>query len=599
MGEPSPVVPPSAQASADRLDSWKEIAAYLNRDVTTVQRWEKREGMPVHRHLHDKRGSVYALGSELDAWRQNRRSRLDEEEEDDLNAEAAVHEDLDGKPKPASPVHNWFLLAAVVLIALVGVAYIAIRNRVREAARPKIASIAVLPLKNLSGDATQEYLADGMTEELIGRLSAIRGLRVISRTSAMHFKDPHLSAPEIAKTLHVDALVEGSVIREGRRVRVHAQLIRAASDEHFWSETYDRDLQDALALESEVAQAIARKVEVTVTGEERGRLVAAARQVSPDVYESYLKGKFAFGKGNSRTEIEKSIVYLEDTINRDPTFAPAYVGLANAYLELSSVFIGAPPEDARAKAMSAARKALELDPALAEAHIMLAGLYQIEFDWAEAETEYRRALELTPGTAAAQMGYAGWLLSQGRIEESLTWAQRAREYDPLAVSGGEIGWILFFGRRYDEAIREYRSALAVDPDDTRVLEVLGIALMAKGQPEEAIAPLETVISVTHGSPAACGLLIRAFAHAGRRNDALRLLRELKGRRRAGYVPAAAFVDSYLGLGDTDQAFDWFELAYREQSFSLQFLKVSPFLDPIRSDPRLADLVHRVGLDKEY
>src|SRR5713101_7552749 len=215
---------------------------------------------------------------------------------------------------------RWLVLAAVAVLALLTLAYVTIRRRAKDAAHSKINSLAVLPLKNLSGDPRQEYLADGMTEELIGRLAGIHDLRVVSRTSVMRFKDAQLSIPEIARTLNVDAVVEGSVIREGSRIRVHAQLIRAATDEHFWSETYDRDLRDVLALQSDVAQSIARKVEVTVTGEEHQRLTAA-RPVSPEVYESYLKGRFA--KSNNRAEIEESIAYFEEAIRKDATFAPA------------------------------------------------------------------------------------------------------------------------------------------------------------------------------------------------------------------------------------------------------------------------------------
>jgi TolB-like protein len=314
MGEPSPgTLPPSMRPPEDRLDSWKEIAAYLNRDVTTVQRWEKREGMPVHRHQHDRIGSVYAFGSELDAWVQSRRLRLEEvekEEQKQRNPETPADAEGDHGPRGIPRVGRWLVLGGVLVLALLAVTYLMTRGHAGGATRPKITSLAVLPLKNLSGDATQEYLADGMTEALIGRLSNIHDLRVISRTSAMHFKDTQLSVPEIAKTLRVDAIVEGSVIREGSRIRVTAQLIRGASDEHLWSETYDRDLKDALALESEVAQSIARKVQVTVTGEERERLTAV-RSVSPEVYESCLKGVFALNKSGSRVGVEESIGYFE------------------------------------------------------------------------------------------------------------------------------------------------------------------------------------------------------------------------------------------------------------------------------------------------
>ncbi len=592
MGEPSTGTPPSERPPEDRLDSWKEIAAYLSRDVTTVQRWEKREGMPVHRHLHDRMGSVYAFSPELDAWLRNRRLRL-EKEEKERGAETPVDAQVGQGPRGSPRARRWLVLGGVAVLALLAVTYVMTRSRAGDATRPKIKSLAVLPLKNLSGDPTQEYLADGMTEALIGRLSMIRGFRVISRTSVMRFKDTQLSVPEIARTLQVDAIVEGSVIREGSRIRVHAQLIRGGTDEHFWSEAYDRELRDVLALQSDVAQSIAAKVEVTVTGEERARLVAA-RHVSPEVYESYLKGRFA--KSNSRADIEESIGYFEEAIKRDPTFAPAYVGLANAHTGLGTVFVGAPPEEERAKVVSAARKALELDPQLAEAHALLADVYQKRWQWSDAEAEYKRALELNPSDAAAHLGLANWLMCQGRTEEALAWAQRGRELDPLGVSGVSIGWILFHARRYDEAIHELRSVLAVRPDDASALWFLGFALIANRQPEEAIPVLEKVVSVSDRSPGSVELLATAYAHAGRRTEALRLIDELKRRRQTSFVPAGAFINPYLGLGDYDQAFVWFERAYQEKSNILQFLKVHPFFDVVRDDPRFKDLLHHVGLD---
>jgi TolB-like protein/Tfp pilus assembly protein PilF len=577
------------------LDSWKEIAAYLSRDVTTVQRWEKREGMPVHRHQHDRMGSVYAFISELDAWVQSRRLRLEEDEkEHERRAETPVAAEGDHRPIRTPRARRWLVVGGVVVLALLAVTYVMTRSRGRNATRPKITSLAVLPLKNLSGDSTQEYFADGMTESVIGRLSMIRGLRVISRTSVMQLKDTHMSAPEIAKKLQVDALVEGSVIRQGGRVRVHAQLIRGATDEHFWSETYDRELGDALVLESEVAQAIAQRVQVTVTGQERARL-AAVPPVAPEVYESYLKG--AFGKSNNRNEIETSFGYFEEAIRKDPTFAPAYVGLAFAYDDLGTVLVGAPPEEVRSKAISAARKALELDPDLADAHALLGDMHQLQWHWAEAQAEYKRALELNPNDAAAHLGLADWLLCQGRTEEALVWSRRARELDPLGVTGLSNGWILFNARRYDEAIGELRSVLAVHSDYATAHWFLGYALIAVGQSDEAITALDKAVSLSGGSPAVIGTLVSAYAQSGRRTEALRLVDELKRRQRRNYVPAEAFVDAYLGLGERDQAFAWLDRAYREHSGILQILKVHPFFDPVRNDPRFVDLVHRVGLDQ--
>jgi TolB-like protein len=593
MGDPSEDTPASEKTAESRLDSWKEIAAYLGRDVTTAQRWEKRESMPVHRHVHDKRGSVYALAPELDAWLKSRRQNLGDDpgepEQGDKNKEQ----------KPEAPgtarTRGWIALAGIAVLGLLAAFYLISRGRSGSPVQPKIGSLAVLPLKNLSADPTQEYLGDGMTDALIDRLARMHNVRVISRTSVMQFKNPRISVPEIARLLHVDALVEGSVMRQGNRIRVTAQLIRGATDEHFWSETYDRELRDVFAVQSELAQAIAEKIQVTVTGAEHARLTAA-RPVAPEVYENYLKGRFAYDQKRGRSGMEESVAYFEQAIKTDPTFAPAYVGLAAASSWLGTVFIGAPPQDTRPKVIIAARKALELDPDIAEAHVLVANVLQQQWHWADAEAEYRRALEVSPNDADAHAGLALWLLCRGRTDEALAWAQRGRELDPLAVSGESIAWILFQSHRYDQAIRELRSVLAVRPEDSYALLTLGFTLVANNQPGDGIPVLEKAIAVTHGSPASTGVLIRAYAHAGRRPDALRLLAELHQRQKVGYVPSGAFVNAYLGLGETDQAFAWLERAFEEQSNILQFLKVHPYFDPIRGDPRFADLLRRTGLD---
>jgi TolB-like protein/Tfp pilus assembly protein PilF len=592
MGEPTYDIPPVGKPVEKRLDSWKEIASYLNRDVTTVQRWEKREGMPVHRHLHDKRGSVYALTKELDVWIQSRRLRVDEAEERP-EAEMPAAAPSDDGVLDARRTRLWFVLAAVVCLCVVAAGWLVVRHRATPKVEPKIRSIAVLPLRNLSGDPAQEYLADGITEALIGRLAGIHDLGVTSHTSVMRFKNPQISVPEIARTLGVDAVVEGSVTREGDRIRVTAQLIRASTDEHFWSETYDREIRDTLSMESELAQAIAEKVEVTVTGEEHQRLTSV-RPVAPEVYESYLKGRFVLEQQN-KAQVEQSIPYFEDAIKRDATFAPAYLGLAEAYTNLGTVLAGISPASTRPRVMSFARKALSLDPDLVEAHVMLANVLQEEWHWTEAEAEYRRALELNPNNAQAHSWFALWLLCQGRTDEAVASIKRARSLDPVGVTGNTVAWILFQSHRYEEAIRESTSALALQPDSVTTLSGLGFSLIANNRPADAIPVLEKALSLSPGSPAATGVLIRAYAHAGRRSDAMRLLAELKQRRKAGYIPAGAFVNAYLGLGDNEQAFYWLEQAYKEQSNILQFLKVHPYFDPIRSDPRFADLVRRVGL----
>src|SRR5271168_702175 len=515
--------------------------------------------------------------------------------EEELRPERPADVAVGIRPTGASRARLWLVLCGVAGLALIAISYVMLRGHTGHTSQTKIRSLAVLPLSNLSGDSTQEYLADEMTEELCGRLARIHDLRVISRTSAMRFKGTKLSVPEIARTLGVDALVEGSVIRQGNRIRVHAQLIRASTDEHLWADEYDGELGDVLTLESEVAQSIARTVEVKVTGEERARLVMA-HHVSPEVYESYLKAENEFSKSSSQTELEQSIAYFEETIGKDANFAPAYVGLAKAYERLGSVPVGAPPKETHPNMMSAARKAIELDPDLAEPHVLLAEVYQKQWQWTDAEAEFKRALELNSNDAGAYVGYAKWLMCQGRMDEALAWAQRARDLDPVGAAGDLLGfpgitrgWILFHARRYDEAISELRSD---NPDHW----YLGLALIANGQPDEAIPVLEKALGPDR-NPAMMGVLVRAYAHAGRRKEALRLLDELKRRQRTGYVAAAPFVNAYLGLGDNEQALAWLERAYQEQSNILQLIKVHPFFDPLRGDPRFVDLVHRVGLDQ--
>jgi tetratricopeptide (TPR) repeat protein len=370
-------------------------------------------------------------------------------------------------------------------------------------------------------------------------------------------------------------------------------LIRAATDEHLWSESYDRELGDVLALQSDVAESIVRKIDVSVSGQERSRVVSG-RHVAPEVYESYLRGQFALNKG-TRPDLEESIHFFEEAINTDPKFAPAYVGLANAYDSLGLVFVGAPPLETRAKVIEEAKKALELDPQLADAHALLADAYRKQWKWTESAAEYKRALELSPNNADAYAGFADWLLCQGRVAEAVDWAERARELDPL-VPATNLAWILFQARRYDDAARELHATLAITPDDPTALWFLGFVLVANGKPGDAIPVLEKAVSVSHGSPGAKGVLVRAYASAGRRKDALRLLDELRRQRRTEYVPAGALVQAYMGIGDKEQTLAYLEQAYKEQSNLLQWIKTEPTFDPLRGDPRFTDLIHRVGLN---
>src|SRR5258705_513992 len=391
-----------------RLEAWKQIASYLGRDVTPARGWETREGLPVHRPHHSKLGSVYAYTWELDTWRNERVSGALPPASDSDSVPATTW--LAGRSIKAIVLGGLTIGLLVILAA--GFAWFVRARTTSTASRSaRIRALAVLPLENFSGNPEQDYLSDGMTEALISRLSAIHDLRVISRTSVMRFKGTRKPLPAIGKELNVDALIEGSVMRSGDKIRISVQLIRADTDEHLWSGTYDRELQDVLTLQNEMTYGIARHIEVAVNGAQTVS-TSAPRSVAPDVYEAYLKGRFALHK-SGRAGLEEALQHFEAAVDTDGTFAPAYAGLAATYSALGLVFYGEPPGETRPKVLVAARKALELDPELAEARALLANALQKNWQWAEAEAEYRRAIDLNPSDAAAHSGVADWRLLQG------------------------------------------------------------------------------------------------------------------------------------------------------------------------------------------
>jgi TolB-like protein/tetratricopeptide (TPR) repeat protein len=387
-----------------------------------------------------------------------------------------------------------------------------------------------LPLIDISNGQDQIYFADGMTEALIARLSATRDLRVIAHTSVMQLADRRMSAKQIAKALSVDAVIEGSVLRDGDRVRISVRLVRGDTQEAIWSGTYDRGLRDVLTLQSDVADAILREVQATVAppGHARpGRVT-----VAPDAYESYLKARFLLRKRNrSPRDVTESIRLFEQTIGRDATFGQAYAGLAAAHQASGSTTTGVVPvAETIPRAAAAARRALELDPRIAEAHTILAATEEQEWHWADAEARYRDALETDPNDAAAHLGLGALLIQRGRTEEGLGLARRGRELDPLSPGTTvQVGWLLYHARRYDDAIRELRVALDADPDDVHALWFLGFALLEAGRHDEAIRTIERVAAMWDRNPAALGILVRAHGRAGRHAEAARILAELTRR----------------------------------------------------------------------
>jgi tetratricopeptide (TPR) repeat protein len=433
-----------------------------------------------------------------------------------------------------------------------------------------------------------------MTEALITNLSKIRALKVISKTSAMRYKGSDMPLPEIARELNVDAVVEGSVLRAGSQVRITAQLIHAATDQHLWAENYQRDLRDILALQSEVARAIAREIEVAVTAEETGRL-AGARPIDPEVYELYLRGRYLCGKWTWE-EMNRGIQYLQQALDIDPGYAPAHAELASCYAD-ACFFEYLPPLEVYPKAKAAATRAVEIDDRLAEAHTSIGSVnYQLEWSFLEAEQAFKRAIELNPNDSRTLVYYAWMLGETGRFEEAMVPARRSQELDPLSVSANvAVAEIFYLSRNYDEAIKEYSKNLDLSPNDPGVYYFLAWPYEQKGMFEKAIALLERAVRLSEGAPVHVAALGHAYAVAGQRGEALKLLDQLQDP--AAPMPASPFHIAlvHVGLGDSDSAFQWLEKAYQERALQLIYLKVGPKFDRLRADPRFTDLLRRLNL----
>ena len=452
----------------------------------------------------------------------------------------------------------------------------------------------MLPLDNLSRDPEQDYFADGMTDALIDQLSKISALRVISRTSVMLYKATKKRLPEIARELNVDAVVEGTVLRSGDRVRITAQLIHAATDKHLWGQSYERDLRDALVLQSDVARAIAEEIRVKVPRREQARL-ASVHASNPEAYLAYMKGRFYW---NKRTEegVRKGIEYFEEAIQKDPGYALAYDGLADSWLPQAWYGYLA-PQEVFPRAKAAVTKALELDDSLAEAHTTLAfiNLYY-DRNFAGAEREFQRAIELNANYANAHHWYADYLSLIGRHSQAIAESERARALDPLSsIINCWFGWRYYFAGQYDKAIEQYRNTLEMDPDFVPGRWVLGQAYEQKGMLREAIAELESAVNLSGGSPVFRASLAHAYAVSGRRTQALKLVDDLNELRKQRYVSSYDMALAVSGLADKHQTLAWLQRAVEERSPRALFLKVEPRLSALRSDPGFQDLVRRLGL----
>jgi TolB-like protein/DNA-binding winged helix-turn-helix (wHTH) protein/Flp pilus assembly protein TadD len=484
------------------------------------------------------------------------------------------------------------ILALVVVLGLAILSVSLVRSRGH---RPTaIRSLAVLPLENLSGDAAQNYFSDGMTDELITDLAQIRALRVISRTSVMVYKGAHKSLPQIARELNVDAVVEGTVLRAGDQVRITAQLIDASTDKHIWSQSYEGELRDTLALQDRVARAIAEQIQINLTPREQAALKKAT-VVNPQAYESYLKGRYFWSK-RTAGGLKVAIAYFNQAIEEDPNYAQAYSGLADTYALLGDwQYAAMTPKEAYPKAKAAALKAVKLDNALGEAHNSLAFLLD-GFDWDldSGGKEFRRAIELNPGYATAHHWYAGHLALLGQYDEAIAEMKKAESVDPLSlIINADLAELLVLAHSYDEAIGQSRKTIEMDPNFALAHNQLAEAYLQKHMFDQAIAELQKAVQLSGGSSMCIANLARAYTLSGRRSEAMRLLNDLKSSSTARNSHASEVAAVYASLGDKDEAMNWLEKGYAER-FNPGVL-IRPAFDPLRSDPRFQHLMQRVGL----
>jgi TolB-like protein/Flp pilus assembly protein TadD len=608
--EPRPPVqsrPADDRPASDRLDSWKEIAAYLRKEVRTVQRWEKSSDLPVRRLAHAKVGTVFAYKSDLDAWWRDSQTKLENEENktdtDSSNSSVAVlappaersSNASVGKP-PDGPSDDGFrrnLLRTLVVVLAIAAPLGLFWHRMSEknaTGRPKVV-LAVRPFKNMSGNPDQDFLADGLTEEMITRLGQLHPDEMaVIRLSPAYASS---SLDRLGKDIHADYVLEGSVRRSGERVAIAAQLIHVSDQTLIWGESYERDLQDVLRIQAEVASAIAGGVLNKLPHSQ-----PPARQVNREAYLAYLEGRYFW---NKRTEdgFTRAITLFQRSIEIDPTYAPPYAGLADCYELLGSApYSTLTPKEAFPKSEAAARKALELDSTLAEAHVPL-GYSQLVYErnLPEARKEFERALQLRPEYATAHQFYGYYLTAVGRLDDAIAERKKALELDPISpLLNSALGEAYYHARRFDVTIEQNKKALELDPSYAIALVNIGRAYEQMGMHPQARAAFQKILAAAPEDPAILSLMGHEYAVSGDKANADKILATLTNLSRRKYVPAIYFAVIYAGLNEKDDAFRWLDRAYDERCEYLVYLGTEPLADPLRGDPRFAKLLRRTGLD---
>jgi len=503
--------------------------------------------------------------------------------------------------KSVAALSRWsrrsMLIGAVALVsAVAAIAFLAFYGG--GGGRAPITSVAVLPFANASGDPNAEYVSDGITEGIIDKLSGLPNLKVISRTSAFRYKQREIDPQKVAKELGVEALVTGRVVQRGDDLSVSAELVDAHEDKQLWGEQYRRKMADATSVQQEIASAISGNLRLRLTNEDKTRL-AKSSTTNPETYQLYLKGRYHANQATAEG-LKKSIQYFEQAISIDPGYALAYAGLADSYSALGGNWLYLPPSDSIPRAKAAAKKALELDDALAEAHAALAYATFFDWDWTSAEREFKRAIELNPNSAISHERYAEFLRARLRFNESMAEAQRAQELDPLSpdiVAG--LGFVYLFTRRYDESIAQFQKALELYPDVAPTRAGLSCAYAMKRMYPQAVSEYDKIPAhdkaVAPESQFVASFRGWVYAVSGRRTDALKIAQEFRDLSSHSYVDFYLFAGIYAGLDDKDEAFRLLEKGYEQHSVGMPYLGVDVFWNGMRSDPRYADLLRRMGL----